>query len=104
MKTTINLNIERIVLHGLHQVDRHALAEALRQALVEQLAVNPSLNTATLTTTDLSRVRASIRLPEVVDAEQLGQRLGQSLSTIISNNEAVLSSGTKATPGGRHHA
>ena len=98
MSGDIFLNIDTIVLRGMDHVDRHALTEALQQALVEQLSSNP-----TLTTGDLTRVRTNIILPTVFGAEQLGQSLGQSLSGIISNNE-VTGSKQKTKPGGRHNA
>ena len=99
MSGDIFLNIDTIVLRGMDHVDRHALTEALQQALVEQLSSNP-----TLTTGDLTRVRTNITLPPNFGAGQLGRSLGQSLSGIISNHEAKASSGQKTTPGGRHNA
>ncbi len=99
MKTTINLNIERIVLHGLDQIDRQALSEALQQALVEQLSSHP-----TLSSTNLSRVRTKITLPRDVGAEQLGQALGQSINNIIAPNKGAILSGQKTKLGGRHDA
>lgn len=99
MKKTINLNIERIVLHGLQQIDRNILTEALQQALSKQLSLNPTLPPA-----DWSRVRTNITLPANVGAEQLGQALGQSLNNIIAQNEGTIQSGQKIKLGGTHDA
>ncbi len=99
MKTTINLNIERIVLHGLHQVDRYALAEALRQVLVEQLSLHPAISS-----TNLPRLRTKITLPIDEGADQLGQALGQSISSIIAQNTGAIQSGKKTQLGGSHDA
>ena len=99
MSGDIFLNIDTIVLRGLNHIDCHALAEALQQALIEQLSSN-----STLTATDLSRVRTNITLPGHVSETQLGQTLAQSLSGIITNNEGISSSAQKQTPGGQRHA
>ena len=94
MSGDIFLNIDTIVLHGLHQLDRHALAEALQQTLMKQLSSKQEL-----INTDLTRARTNITLPNNFDAEQLGQALGQSLSDIINNNETTASPGLKTTSG-----
>lgn len=99
MKTTINLSIERIVLHGLDQVDRYTLTEALQEALVKQLSSHP-----TLSSTNLPRVRTKITLSIDDGAEQLGQALGQSINNIIAQNEGTAQSGQKTKLGGRHDA
>ncbi len=95
MSGDIFLNIDTIVLRGLNHVDRHALTEALQQALIEQLSSNP-----TLTDTDISRVRTNITLPTAFGAEQLGRTLGQSLSDVISNNEGSINSVHETKLGG----
>lgn len=98
MSHDIFLNIDTIVLRGLAHVDRHILAEALQQALVEQLSSNP-----TLTTADLSRVQTNITLPGHVSETQLGQALAQSLSGIITNSNSISSPTQKQTSGGKRH-
>lgn len=99
MNHDIFLNIDTLILRGLDQVDRRALTEALQQALVDELLLDPAL-----TAVDLSRVRTDITLPAAIDAEQLGQALGQSLGGIISNGEAAAGSDQKTTAGDRRHA
>lgn len=94
MSGDIFLNIDTIVLRGLHRVDRHALAEAVKQALQEQLSSG-----ADLTAADLSRVKTNITLPSNFGTEHLGQALGQSLSGIISNTTEP-----QQTQGGKRHA
>ncbi len=91
MSGDIFLTIDRIVLHGLDRIDRHALSEALQQALLDQLGQQSSLTSA-----DLSRVRITISLPDNMGGEQLGQVLGQTLGGIIGN------SGTEKPAQGRH--
>ena len=90
MSRNIFLNIDTIVLRGFNHVDRHALAEALQQALVEQLSSNQELSA-----TDLKRVRTNITLPTSFGAEQLGQTLGKSLSGIVVNNVSATNSADK---------
>ena len=98
MSSDIFLNIDTIVLRGLNHIDRHALAEALQQALVEQFSLNQ-----TLTATDLSQVRINITLPTAFGAEQLGQSLAQTLGNIILNNEGTTNSVHETTQGERRH-
>ena len=97
MSGDIFLNIDTIVLRGLQQIDRHALAEALQHALKEQLVPHQ-----TFTAADLSRVRTSITLPGDCGSEQLGQHLARHLGSIVTNNSATTSSTHKKIQGGRH--
>ncbi len=99
MSRDIFLNIDTIVLRGFNHVDRHALAEALQQALAEQLSSNHELSA-----TDLTRVRTNITLPASFGTEQLGQTLGQGLSGIITSNETTAQSDHVIKPGGRRNA
>ena len=98
MSGDIFLNIDTIVLRGLNHIDRYALAEAVQQALLEQLSLHP-----TLTAADLSRVRTNITLPNNCGSEQLGMALGQSLSKVITNNNTTHNSAANPLQGGQHH-
>ncbi len=98
MSGDIFLNIDTIVLRGLHGIDRHAFNEALQQALVEQLSTNHGLRAI-----DLSRVRTDITLPNGFGAEQLGNNLSQSLGSIISDNGAKTGSSHKTIQGDERH-
>ncbi len=99
MSRNIYLNIDTIVLRGFNHVDRHALAEALQQALVEQLSLNQELSA-----TDLTRVRTNITLPTSFGTKQLGQTLGKSLSGIVVNNESATNSAHEIKQRGRRNA
>ena len=99
MSRDIFLNIDTIVLRGMDHVDRHELATALQQAMVEQLASNPQLIAA-----DLERVKTHISLPGTFATEQLGQALAGSLSGIISNCEPGPDTDHKLSAGERRHA
>lgn len=99
MNRDIFLNIDTIVLHGLGNVDRQAMADALHLALKQQLALDQ-----TLTAVELSRVRTSITLAEGYCAEQLGQALGKSLSTILADNTAAEKPVPEIPEGGPRHA
>lgn len=98
MSGDIFLNIERIVLHGMEHVDRFALADALQQALSEQ-----HIPVQAITTAERSRLRADISLPTTFSAEQLGQSLGQTLSSIISEGGGGIDSGRETQRGGGRH-
>lgn len=84
MNGDIFLTIDRIVLQGMGQVDRHQLTTVLQQALSEQLVLRPEL-----TSNDISRMRTNFTLPTDmngnVGVEQLGQSLTHALCNIISN-------------------
>ncbi|MCP4047404.1 MAG: hypothetical protein GY732_15615 [Gammaproteobacteria bacterium] len=82
MSGDIFLNIDTIVLRGLHHIDRHALETALRRVLQEQLSSNREFHA-----TDLNRMRTKVTLPVTFTAEQLGQTLGQSLIDTFSQHE-----------------
>lgn len=98
MSSDIFLNIDTIVLRGMHQIDRHALAEAVREVLLEQLAAG-----AGLTAAELPRVRTNITLPSGFNSEQLGQILGHSLSKVISNTHAPQNPANKTLQGGQYN-
>ena len=99
MSRDIFLNIDTIVLHGLGNVDRQAMADALQLALRKQLASDQ-----TLTAVELSRVRTSITLAEGFCAAQLGQALGKSLSTILAEIAAAEKPVPEIPEGGPRHA
>lgn len=84
MSGGIFLNIDRIVLDGFDHIDRHGLAAALQQALVEQLA---STDFAHSSATPLTRT--NITLQESFSAAQLGQSLARDLCTVIRNAGAA---------------
>lgn len=98
MSGDIYLTIDRIVLHGMDHIDRFALADALQQALSEQL-----FPVQAMTAAERSRFRADILLPTTFSAEQLGQSLGQTLSSIISDSGGGIDSGQEPQRGGRRH-
>lgn len=98
MSRDIFLNIDTIVLRGLNHLDRQALVEAVQQALLQQFESNPGLTTA-----NLSRVSTNINLPANFGTEQMGQALGQSLSTLITNTAATKKSAAKSSQGGQDH-
>ena len=99
MSANIFLNIDTIVLRGLNHLDRQALVEALQQALLQQFETNPNLTTASL-----ARVKTNISLPANFGTEQLGQALGQSLSTLITDTANTKSPSQQPESGGQQHA
>lgn len=99
MNYDIFLNIDTIVLHGLHYIDRHALAEALQKALSEELAEKKELRGV-----ELFRVKTTLSLPNNCAAEQLGVNLAQSLCGVISGNNASSYAGHEPLRGGGRDA
>ena len=94
MSGGIFLNIERIVLDGFDHVDRRALAAALRQALVEQLAFT---GIGQSSATPLARTH--ITLQESFSATQLGQSLARDLCSVIRDSGAVGTTGRGGAQG-----
>ena len=84
MKTTINLNIERIVLHGLEGINRRAIVEALTQELTRQLAQPQSWKSE-----NIARTITNISLEGNNDMGELGRTLAQGLGGILSNQKAA---------------
>lgn len=99
MSGDVFLNIDRIVLHGMDHVDGKALAAAMQQSLLEQLAANSISHPAAA-----ARVRTEITLPKSCDTEQMGRVLAQSLYGVISNNTATARRGRTGGRRGRGDA
>ena len=99
MSGDIFIDIDSIVLRGLHHVDPDALRETLQRALTDQLSAQCELSTI-----DMARAVTNITLPNDVRAEQLGQILSQSLSGIISNNDSAAKVTHRSTDRGQRDA
>lgn len=97
MKNTIHLNIDTIVLRGVPQIDRQALAEGLRNVVTRQLA-----GIETISAASSPRIKASITLPRHSDSHRLGERLGRSLADILTSGECNGNFQDKNQKGGRH--
>ncbi|CAG0950911.1 hypothetical protein BURK2_00193 [Burkholderiales bacterium] len=70
--STINLHIDKLVLHGFSQINEAALTSALQEALSRELLAAPALHDTTM-----HRAQTNIMLPPRHDAHSLGNTLAQ---------------------------
>lgn len=82
MSGDIFLNIDTIVLRGLGNINRRAIAEELEQALTEQLSQANPWNPG-----NLAKVQTQISLPTINNANLLGQSLAEALGGILTDSQ-----------------
>ncbi len=93
----IYLRIERLVVHGLPDINAAALSAALKEALRRELSSTQSPHSLAL-----PLARTTVTLPARCDAEQLGGALAQTLAGVVGAHKPTDSARRDTPQGGRH--